>query len=39
MTMKNDAEFEEEQTYRFKIDTTVWRILTQAIEYLKNMHF
>ena len=38
MTMKNDAEFEEEQTCRFKIDT-VWRILTQPIEYLKNLHF
>ena len=37
--MKNDAEFEEELTCRFKIDTTVWWILTQAIEYVKNSHF
>ena len=34
MTMKNDSKFEEELTCRFKIDTTIWRILTRALEYL-----
>ena len=38
MTMKNDAKFEEELTRRFKIDTTIWRILTRALECLKNLH-
>ena len=37
--MKNDAEFEEELTCRFKIDTTIERILTQSFECLKNLHF
>ena len=39
MTMKNDEKFEEKLTCRFKIDTTIWQILTQALECLKNMHF
>ena len=37
--MKNDAKCEEELTCRFKIDTTTCRTLTQALEYLKNLHF
>ena len=39
MTMKNDTKFEEELTCRFKIDTTIGRILTRALECLKNLHF
>ena len=39
MTMKNYAKFEEELACRFKIDTTIWRILTRALEYLKNVYF
>ena len=39
ITMKNDAKFEEELACRFKIDTTIWRILTPALEYLKNVYF
>ena len=38
-TMKNDAKSEEGLTCRFKIDTTSWRILTWALECLKNLHF
>ena len=39
MAMKNDAKFKEELTCRFKIDTTIRRILTRALENLKNLHF
>ena len=39
MTIKNYAKIEEKLTCRFKIDITVRRILTQAIECLKNLHF
>ena len=39
ITMKNDAKFKEELTCRFKIDTTIRRILTRALENLKNLHF
>ena len=37
--MKDDAKFEEERTCRFKIDTTIWWILTQALKSLKKLHF
>ena len=33
MTVNNDSKFEEELTCRLKIDTTIWRILTRALEY------
>ena len=39
MTMKNDAKFEEELTYQFKIDMGNLTNLTQALENLKNLHF
>ena len=39
MTMKNDAKFEEDLACHIKIDTTIWRILTRALEYLKNLHY
>ena len=39
MAMKNDAKYKEELTCRFKIDTTIRRILTRALENLKNLHF
>ena len=39
MTLKNDAKFEEELTCPFKIGTTIWQILTQAFECLKNLRF
>ena len=39
MAMKNDAIFEEEFTCRLEIDTTIWRVLTQAFKCLKNLHF
>ena len=39
MSMKNDATLEEELTCRFKIGITIWRILTTALKYLKNLHF
>ena len=39
MTKKNDANFEEEFACRSKIDTTIWRILTWALECLENLHF
>ena len=38
VSMKNDEKFEEELTRRFKIDNTIWRILTQAIKCLKHLH-
>ena len=34
----NDAKFEEELNC-FKIDTTIWPILTRALKYLENLHF
>ena len=37
--MKNDSKFEEELTCRFKIDMGNWRILTRALESLKQSHF
>ena len=37
--MKNDAKFEEKLTCRFKIDMGNLKILTQALESLKNFHF
>ena len=38
--MKNDAKFEEELTCHFKIDRWgIWRILTWALESLKDFHF
>ena len=33
MTMKNDTKIEEELTWE------MWRIMTQALENLKNLHF
>ena len=39
MTMNYDAKFEEEVTSCFKIDMRIWRILTRALENLKNFHF
>ena len=39
MKMKNDIKFEEELTCLFKIDTTIWRILTRALGYLKKLYF
>ena len=39
MTIKYDVKVEEELTCRFKIDTTVWGILTQALTCLKHLHF
>ena len=34
MTIQNDTKFEEEWTPRFKIGTTIWRILTQTLKYI-----
>ena len=39
MKTKNDAKFEEESTYGFKIDTAIWGILTWALKCLKHLHF
>ena len=39
MAMKNDGKLEEELTRRFKIDTTIWRILTGALKFLEDLHF
>ena len=39
ITMKNDAKFEEEMTCLFKIDNTIWRILTREFKCLKDLHF
>ena len=39
MTMKNGAKFEEELNLRLKIGTTIWQILTWALECLKNVDF
>ena len=39
MTIKYDVKFEEELTCRFKIDTSIWGILTQALTCLKHLHF
>ena len=39
MTIKYDVKFEEELTCRFKIDTSIWLILTQALTCLKHLHF
>ena len=39
ITMKNYAKFEEELTCRFKIDTSIWGILTRALKFLKKIHF
>ena len=39
LTMKNDVKFEEELTCRFRTDNTIWRILTQVLKCLKNVHF
>ena len=39
MTMKNDAEFEGKLTGQFKIYLRTWRILTEALENLKNLQF
>ena len=39
MTLKNDANYKEELTCHFKIEIGIWRILTQEIESLKNLHF
>ena len=39
MTMKNDEKIKEELTYQFKTDIGIWRILNQALENLKNLHF
>ena len=39
MAMKSDAKLKEELTRRFKIDTTIWRILTGALKCLKDLHF
>ena len=33
---KNDAKVEEELTCHFKIGTTIWQILTQALKCLKH---
>ena len=33
---RDNEKFEEELTRRFEIDTTIWRILTQALKCLKN---
>ena len=38
MTMKNGVIFEVELMCRFKIETTIWRMLTQALKCLKNFH-
>ena len=38
VAIKNDAECEEELTCRFKIDTTLWWILTRALKCLKHLH-
>ena len=35
-TMKNNAKFKEELTCCFKVDTTIWQILTRAIQCLKS---
>ena len=39
MTMKNDTKFEEELTCRFKINTTIRRMLAHALDCLKNLRF
>ena len=39
MTMKNNAKFEEQLTCCFKIDSTIWQILTWSIQCHKNFHF
>ena len=39
ITMNNDAKFDKELTCRFKIDTTIWKILNRAPECHKNLHF
>ena len=39
MTMKNDAKFEEEMTFHFKIATTSWWLLPQTLECFKNLLF
>ena len=37
MTMKNDAKFEQELSCRFKIETTIWRILTRALSKISTL--
>ena len=39
MTIKYDVKFEEELTCRFKIDTSISGILTQALTCLKHLRF
>ena len=39
ITMKNDAKFEEEMTYRFEIEMRNLTNVDRALECLKNMHF
>ena len=39
MAMKNDAKFEKEITFQFKIDMGIWWIFTRALKNLKNLHF
>ena len=39
MTMKNDTNIEDELTCRIEIDMRPSRILTRALESLKNLYF
>ena len=39
ITMKNNAKFEEELTYQFKIGIRIWWILTRALKSLKTLYF
>ena len=39
MAMNNDAKSEEKWTFPFKIDTTIWLILTEPLKCLKHLRF